>query len=41
MIGRELGVNKSHNQKALRERYDFLYADKRVAKNFNERIFKQ
>ena len=41
MICRELGINKSHYQKAVQEPYDFLYVDKpkkRVAKNFNERI---
>ena len=41
IICRELGVNKSHYQKALEEPYDCLYVDKPkkcVAKNFNEKI---
>ena len=41
MIYRELGVNKSHYQRATQEPYDFIYVDKpkkRVAKNFNEKI---
>ena len=39
MICRELGISKSHYQRATQEPYDFIYADKpkkRVAKNFNE-----
>ena len=41
MICRELGVSKSHYQRATQEPYDFIYVDKpkkRVAKNFNEMI---
>ena len=41
MICRELGVNKSHYQKAVQKPYDFLYVNKpikRVMKNFNEKI---
>lgn len=41
MICRELGINKSHYQRATREPYDFNYVDKpkkRVAKNFNDII---
>ena len=41
MICRELGISKSHYQRATQEPYDFLYVDKpkkRVAKNFNEKI---
>ena len=41
MICRELGINKSHYQRATKEPYDFIYVDKpkkRVMKNFNEKI---
>ena len=41
MICRELGVNKSHYQKAVQKPYDFLYVNKpikRVMKNFSEKI---
>ena len=41
MICRELGVNKQKYQKAIEDRYDFLYVDKIrkfIAKNFDERI---
>ena len=43
MIYRELGVNKSHYQRATQEPYDFIYVDKPkkcVAKIFNEKISK-
>ena len=36
MICRELGVNKSHYQRATQEPYDFIYVDK--PKNFNENV---
>ena len=36
MICRELGVNKSHYQRATQEPYDFIYVDK--PKNFNEKV---
>ena len=41
MICRELGISKSHYQRATQDPYDFLYADKlkkRVAKNFNKKM---
>ena len=41
MICRELGISKSHYQRATQGPYDSIYVDKpktRVAKNFNEMI---
>ena len=41
MIYRQLGVNKSHYQRATQEPYDFIYVDKPkkcVPKNFSEKI---
>ena len=41
MICRELGISKSHYQRATQEPYDIVYVDKpkkRVAKNFNRMI---